>query len=315
VNRPALACLALAALALAAGPSASSTSTQLVSLGPVVVANGIASFTGTVGSSAAGLSLTANGQPVTVSANGAFAGTVNLNGASTLDLALSGPAGSDWTGFSIPLTGALVGPGGVIPPGALDQVEQAGIALAAPLVGSDGLKVSGSVADGSQLSGLSLNGADVLGQATRDHTFTVQVPGTTLGLVLAASDKNGVTESVHRQLTVDAVHADGVKIVSVRFWKRNVRRNGRLRMVVRVRDRQGRMIRGARVIVRASKRGFLAKRPHTKHTGTRGGSTLTLRVRKSALGKRLVVLTVAKTPRAKARKKSAVKLPAGRRHS
>lgn len=312
MKRPAaLTCLALlAALALAGEPSASST--QLIELGPIAFANGTATLTGTLAPRAAGLSLSANGQPVAVSQHGAFAATVNLSGASSLDLALTGPEGSEWTGFTIPLTG--VGSAGVIPAGVLDSIEQAGIALATPLVGSDGLTVSGSVADGSQLSSLSLNGADVLGQVAQDHTFKAQVPGTTLGITLAASDNKGVIQTVHRELTVDAAHANGVKIVSVRFFKQNVRRNGRVRMVVRVRDRQGRMIHGARVSVSATRRGFLAKRPHTRPTGTRGAATLTLRVRKGALGRRLVVLTVAKTPTAKARKRNATRLPA-RRHA
>jgi hypothetical protein len=304
----------LAAFALAAGSNASSASNQLIDLGPIAVANGTATFTGTLGPSAAGLSLTANGQPLAVTANGAFAGSASLDETNGLRLTLTGAEKGDSTSFYIPVAGTLGTPSGVIPAGVLDQIEQAGVNLVTPVVGDDGLTVSGSVADGSQLSSLTLNGADVLGQVAGDHTFSEHIPGTDLGITLVASSSNGASETINRQLTVSAANADGVKIVSVRFFKKNVRRNGRLRMVVSVRDRQGRMINGARVSVSATKRGFLAKRPHATSTGTRGKTTLTLRVRKNALGKRLVVLTVAKTPSAKARKKTTTQLPA-RRHA
>src|SRR5205814_2325919 len=159
---------------------------------------------------------------------------VNLNGASTLDLALSDPAGNEWTGFSIPLTGSLVGPSGVIPAGVLDDVEQAGASLVTPILGNDALPltVSGSVADAGRLSSLTLNGEDVLSRLEGDHSFAIQVPGTTTTIVLAATDRPGVVQTQGRQLTVDAANANGIRIANVRFSTKKVVRRHRLSMTV-----------------------------------------------------------------------------------
>jgi hypothetical protein len=80
-------------------------------------------------------------------------------------------------------------------------------------------------------------------------------------------------------------------------------------MIVTVRDRQGRLIRGATIRV-AAKGHKLAKRPRATRSGRKGRATVFLRLRASAYGKRIVTVTLAKTPRAKARKTSAVRVPA-----
>jgi len=300
-----------AALTLIAAPSGLPASQQLLNLGPVLLANGSATLTGSVGSGGAGLNLAVNGQPVTVDSSGSFAANVNLNGASTLDLALTDPAGNEWTGFSIPLTGSLVGPTGVIPAGVLDDVEQAGASFLTPILGNDALPltVSGSVADAGRLSSLTLNGEDVLSHITGDHSYVVQVPGTTTTITLAATDRQGVVQTQGRQLTVNAANANGIRVAKVRFSTKNVLRRHSLRMTVTTKDRLGRLVVGARISVSANKRGFLAKRPQTVRTGRHGAVTLSLRLQKTALSKRLVLLVVAKTPTAKARHKSAVALP------
>ena len=306
-------------LALGLAPSAATASTPLLDLGPVVVANGTAAIQGTVGSEAAGSTLTVNGQPVTVDQGGTFATALNLNGASTIDLTLSGVQGDQTVSYEVPLTGALLGPGGVIPPGILDSVQQAGVSLVTPIVGSDALPVTvqGSLVDGSNLSGLSVNGTDVLGLLTKDGSFTVQVPGTATSVTVVATDKQSASESrtvhIQRQASVSAANASGVRIVKVRVFKQNAVRLHRVRLVVTVTDRLGRLIRGAQVSVSSTKAGFLAKRPKTTATGRAGKATIVLRLQKGALGRRLVILTVAKTPKAKARKLSGIKLPrAGR---
>ncbi len=305
-------------LALELAPSAAPASTPLLDLGPVAVANGTAALQGTVGSEAAGSTLTANGQPVAVDQSGTFASAVNLNGASTLDLTLSGAQGDQTLSYQVPLTDALLGPGGVIPPGVLDAVQQAGVSLATPIVGSDALPVTvqGSVANGGNLSGLSVNGMDVLGRLTKDGSFTVQVPGTGMSVTVLATDKQGVSESssVHiRQASVSAANAAGVRIAKIRVFKQNAVRLHRVRLVVTVKDRLGRLIRGARVGVSSTKFGFLAKRPEVASAGRTGKATIVLRLQKGALGRRLVILTIAKTPKAKARKLSGIKLPRGSR--
>jgi hypothetical protein len=311
-TRTGLAAIVLsAALTLIAAPSGLPASQQLLNLGPVVLANGTAAVTGSVGSDGAGSSLTVNGHPVTVDSTGAFAASVNLDGASTLDLVLSDPAGGESTGFSIPVTGSLVGPNGVIPAGVLDDVEQAGASLVTPVAGDDAvpLTVTGSVADAGRLSGLTLNGEDVMSRLNSDHSFAVQVPGTTTTIALAATDKKGVVETQSRQLTVSAVNARGIRIAKVRFVTKKVVRQHLLRVTVTTTDRLGRLVVGARVSLSSTKRGFLAKRPGTVRTGGHGAVTVSLRLRKTALSRRLVLLVVAKTPTAKARHKNAVVLP------
>jgi hypothetical protein len=315
--RTGLAAVALAAaLTLIAAPSGLPASQQLLSLGPVILANGTATLAGSVGSEAAGLSLTANGHPVDVDSNGAFAANVSLDGASTLDLALSNPATNEWTGFSIPLTGSLAGSTGVIPAGALDNIEQAGVSLITPIAGDDGvpLTVTGSVADAGRLTGLTLDGEDILGQVTSDRSFTVQVPGTTTTLTLVATDKQGVVENQRRQLTVNAANAQGIRITRVHFVTKKVIRRHRLRVTVTTKDRLGRLVVGARVSLTATKRGFLVKRPSKVRTGRHGAVTLSLPLKRTALSRRLVLLVVAKTPTAKARRKSGVALPPRRSH-
>src|SRR4051794_3366572 len=82
-TRPLWALFALA-IGLAVVPYAAPASTPLLQLGPITVADGTAVLAGTVGSQAAGSTLTVNGQPLGVDASGAFAGTVDLNGAGSI---------------------------------------------------------------------------------------------------------------------------------------------------------------------------------------------------------------------------------------
>src|SRR5439155_25800990 len=117
------------ALALVLVPRATPASTPLLALGPITVANGTAVLAGTVGSQAAGVTLTVNGQTLGVDANGHFAGTVDLAGASSLELALTSPGGDEQTTYTIPLTGSLPTLGGVIPGDVLSSLDQAGVTL------------------------------------------------------------------------------------------------------------------------------------------------------------------------------------------
>ncbi|HEY6595896.1 MAG TPA: hypothetical protein VI011_17615, partial [Asanoa sp.] len=151
-------------LALVYVSAASTASTPLLQLGPITVASGTATVAGTVASDSSDSTLTINGQPVGLDAAGAFVANVPLNGASTLSLALRQGGTAQQTTFEVPLTGNLLGPGGVIPAGVLDSLEQAGISLLAPTgTGNDPLTVTGGVLDHGNLSSLTVNGKDVLG--------------------------------------------------------------------------------------------------------------------------------------------------------
>jgi hypothetical protein len=303
-------------IALAVVPGARPASTPLLQLGPITVADGTALLSGTVGSQASSSTLTVNGRPLGVDANGAFAGSVDLNGAGSIALALSGPAGRQQTVFTIPLT--LAGVGGVIPTGVLDSLQQAGVSLLTPVVG-DGrnpLTIAGSVLDKNQLAGLTANGKDILG-ALSGGSFSAQLPGTTKVVTITATDTHGTSETIvsgiaQKQLTAGttvAASAVGIRIVKVRFFKQNARRKHLVRMVITVKDRRGLLIKGAKISVRSTKAGRLSHRPKMHTSGRKGRATFTLRLRNTAFGKRLIVVTVAKTPKAKATKKSAVSLP------
>jgi hypothetical protein len=305
------------AIALAVVPYAEPASTPLLQLGPITVADGSAVLAGTVGSQAAGSTLTVNGHPLGVDASGSFAGTVDLNGAGSIALALSDPAGQQQTVFTIPLT--LAGLDGVIPKGVLDSVQQAGLSLLRPIVGNGGdpLTIAGSVLDKSQIAALTANGKDILGALGSNGSFAVQVPGTTKVVTVTATDTHGTSETFvsgisRRQFgagTTVAAGAMGIRIVKVRFYKQNALRKHSVRMVVTVKDRRGLLIKGAKISVRSTKAGRLSHRPKMQLSGRKGQATFTLRLRKAAFGKRLIVITVAKTPRAKATKKSSVSVP------
>ena len=296
------------ALALAFALAAKSSSAPPLQLGPIIVADGTATVNGNVGGYSSGETLTVNGQPVGLDAAGHFATTVNLSGASSLDFGLSGAAGNQSVDFNVPL-GTLVGSTGVIPPGVLDDLNQAGVSLLQPVTDGGSLVVKGGVLDQGQLSSLTLNGKDVLSQLTTDHTFTVTIPGTTKTITLQAIDKRGNSETIQAQDSVSASRALGVRIVKISYLKGNVSRHHRLKMVITVKDRRGLLIRGARIIVSSKKAGRLARRPLATRTGAKGKATVGLRLRQAALGKRLSVVVVAKTPHAMARKSSSVKLP------
>ena len=117
------ACVVLGALAtsLALVPGAHPGSLpQLLTLGPITSVNGTAILSGTVGGATGG-QITVNGQSLGLDAAGHFAGVVNLDGASTIDLTVGNSTGQ-LVDFHVPL--ALAGPGGIIPANVLDAVEQ-----------------------------------------------------------------------------------------------------------------------------------------------------------------------------------------------
>jgi hypothetical protein len=293
-------------------PAASTASQPLVTLGTITVANGTAAVTGTLGSQAAGSTVTVNGQPLAVNTSGTFAGTANLNGAQSIDLGISNPATGVGTNFQIPVQGQSVISGSVI-----DQVTQAGLSLVQPTATPGRpVTVRGSVADGSGLAALEVNGVDALGQAQQGGSFTVELPGNTGEVQVKASGVNGTSEVINAPVfrpfstsTVSARDAVGLRIAKIGYIRKGVLRSHRIRMIVTVRDRRGRLIRGATIRVTA-KAYKLARRPRATHSGSKGRATIPLRVSSSAYGKRLVTVTVAKTPHAKARKQSAVRVPA-----
>jgi hypothetical protein len=309
------------ALALAVVPRATPAPTPLLDLGPITVANDTAVLTGTVGSQAAGSTLTVNGQPLAVDASGHFAGTVSVAGAGSLELVLTSPAGETRTQFTIPLSESLLSVGGVIPGDVLDSLLRAGVTLLKPLGGGNvPLTVAGSVLDKRRLAGLTINGIDVLGVLGQGGAFSLKLAGTTRTISVTATDTHGVSQTTvtRSPLTlgrVSAANAVGVRITGIRYVTRGVLRTHRVRMIVTVTDSRGVPIQGAKISVRGTKARPLARRPQVAISGPKGRATVTLLLRRAALGKRLVTITVAKTPSATARKTTSVRIPRARSRS
>jgi hypothetical protein len=313
-----LSLVAVLALALAIVPSAAPAPRPLLQLGPIVIANGTAGIAGTVSTSGARTVVTVNGHRLGLDVSGAFHGVVPLNGATVLAIAITELGGKQQTQYTIPLTGVLLGVGGVIPGNVLDSLEQAGISLLAPVRSASGgpLTVSGVVLDPSQLVTLTVNGVNILGALQPNGTFSVQLPGTTTVVTVAATDAKGNTQKQTMPAllppssnTVAASQAVGVRIAKVRFVKAGSLRTHRLRMIVTVKDRRGRLVRGAKIRVRSTRSRRLVRQPLTKLSGRRGKATFALRLRATAYGKRLVLVTVARTPTAKASRRSVVRVP------
>ena len=315
----ALAAAACILLALAGAHSApADVVLPSVTLGPTTVLNGVATVSGTVTSpSPASAELTINGQPLGVNAAGQFTGVASLNGQSALSLAIRNPATGDVSTVTIPLTANLVGPGGVVSPEALAAIEQAALSIVKPVGGfvsvGDPISVSGSLGNGEQLAGLSVNGADGLSTLRPDGTFAVPVPGTTREISVLMTDKQGVSLETRYPVSqlayVSAANAVGVRIASIRYFAKHVRTTKRLRMIVTIKDRRGVLVHGASVTVRSTRTGRIVGRAKLKRTNKKGQVGFVLRLRRAAFGKRVVFVTTAKTPKAKAAKRTSVRLP------
>jgi hypothetical protein len=109
--------------------------------------------------------------------------------------------------------------------------------------------------------------------------------------------------------SVSAAGALGVRIAKIRYITKNVRRTKRLRIVVTIKDRRGLLVRKATVSVRSKFARRIFRNPRAKKTNKVGQAAFLLRARNRAFGKRLVMVTVAKTPTAKASKASSVRIP------
>jgi hypothetical protein len=321
---------AVAALALLAFTTPSAEPGEILSpavtLGPITVANGLVTISGNIGVPNTNVDLAINGQPLSIDAAGNFSGVINLDGVSRLTLTLRSAAG-EVTSVTIPLNTNIVGPGGVIGPDILDALKKAAVSILKPLEGFKiqdqlPLKIEGSVADKDSLASLTINGQDVLGLLGTDRVFTILLPGTTKEVSVTATDKQGVSQTSTVPVlqassmfttplgrSVAATGALGVRIAKIRYITKNVRRTKRMRMVVTVKDRRGLLVRGATVSVRSKYARRIARNPRAKKTNRVGAAAFLLRATNRTFGKRLVMVTVAKTPTAKASKASSVRIP------
>jgi hypothetical protein len=311
-----LAVLASLAVALA-GPTAAGAENVApqIKLGPTTILNGIAVISGTVSDPSAAAQLTVNGRPLDMTAGGAFAGIVNLNGQSVLSLSLRDPDSGASSTVTIPLNTDLVGLGGVLSPEALAALRQAAVTILEPtegFVSVDGepIEIRGGVGNGDTLSGLSVNGVDALSTLKPDGGFVVPVPGTTREIRVLMTDKQNVAlETRYATRSVSATDADGVTIAKVRYFAKSIKKTKRLRIVVTVRDRRNLLIHDAVVTLRSKRTDRILGRAFVKSTNLNGKVTFVVRVRRAAFGKRTAFVATAKTPSAKVTKRTAVRLP------
>jgi hypothetical protein len=132
-------------VALLTAAAAAANGVQPVTVGPVIVADA---------------TVTVNGQPASVEADGTIVANVDLTGQSTLTIAATDPATGQTTTTTIPVS--LIGPGGIIPASVLDDLKNAVVTVSVPPGGFAALpgtpvQVSGSVADKGTLAGLTVN--------------------------------------------------------------------------------------------------------------------------------------------------------------
>jgi hypothetical protein len=316
----------LAAAALVLAPSGrAQVLTPAVALGPVTVLNGVATVTGTLNPlTPVGSKITINGQPVGVKADGTFAANIDVTGQSALELQVTNPLTGDRSTVSIPLTG-ITGPGGVVPPNVVTGIERALVTILEPLggfVSLDGqpIRVEGSVGNRDQLAGLTVNGIDALGALDPAGGFSILVPGTSSGVTVVATSPQGAsstttypvsqaTSTAPTVRSVSAAQAAGLRVASVRYIAKGFRKTKRLKLVVTVKDRLGRVVRGASVQVRGATAKGLKRKTKLKKTGKLGRVSFLVYPRARMFGKRLFTVTHAKTPTAKALRKTSVRVP------
>jgi len=306
-------------LAFAAQSAPAEVIGPAVVLGPTTVVNGVAIVSGSVGVTNSNAAVTINGRSMDVDAVGHFAGVVDLGGQSSLTIGVVNPVTGKESTTTIPLTTDIVGPGGVISPTVLDNLERAAVELVEPVGGfvTDGLPITvgGNVGDPDSLSSLTVNGEDVLGSLDSDRSFSIQVPGTLKEIHLSATDRQGAIQtfsvpvSTAAGRTVSASAAVGLRIAKVRYIVKNVNRTKRLRMIVTIKDSRGLLVRGASVRVRSARAMRLVGNPRVKKTNKVGQAAFLLRAHNLAFGKRLMMITLAQTPKAKAKASSSVRLP------
>lgn len=316
------------AVMLLTAAAATADTVQPVTVGPVIVADGTVTAMGSGGGSLQNATVTVNGQPASIQADGRIVANVDLTGQSTLTIAATDRATGQTTTTTIPVS--LVGPGGIIPASVLDDLKNAGVTVNVPPGGFAALpgtpvQVSGSVADKGTLAALTVNGADAMSLLRPDGTFAVSVPGTDKTIVVTATDKEGAAESTGFRITpligsatatgtsVAANAADGVRIVKVGYATKGVKAHKRIRVTLTVQDKQGRFILGAKVGIRAAKfqRRLVVHTPTAKLTNKSGKVTFTLRLRavRFTHKRKLHTVATAATPTAKTTRSTSIRLP------
>ena len=155
------------------GASSGQAAQPLISLGPVVVANGVASITGVVNANVGVdvnvnlnpvVQVTVNAQPVSIAIGGQFSASVNVKATAAIRVQALDRSNGETNSITIPVSAI---PAGGTPSDALAQLDADVVTMMVPTGGFttvDGVAIDATVHVGSidGIARLRLNGADLL---------------------------------------------------------------------------------------------------------------------------------------------------------
>ena len=217
---------------------------------------------------------------------------------------------------------------------ALDVLAGAGTTVVVPPGGFavlDGTMPAVTVraADPGRLASLTVNGREILALVRRDGSATVVPPrNSEETIVVTATESRGVSQTstfATRRLSstiktlagisVSAEGAMGVKLVALRLDRRRLRTERFVRLALRVEDRRGYLVRGARVRLQGLPRRSLAGAAvRWEVTDLLGRAELGLTLRhgafRTAASRRVAFVVRVTTPRATAIRRVPLVLPA-----
>lgn len=171
-----------------------------LTLGPTTVHDGKAVVSGTVGTMGSGVELRINGRRAAIDGDGRFAAEVAVPRWSTLRLALNDPLRRRTTTTTVPLASNVVSPRGLISPGVLWAIEEAGVMVLEPpggfeVVDGRPLRVDVSVRNPGHLARLVVNGIDMLDRMGPGNGFTARLRGTSRKVSITVTDLVGVSQT------------------------------------------------------------------------------------------------------------------------
>jgi hypothetical protein len=170
----------------------------VIALGPTTVRDGTAEVSGTVGAIGPRVELTINGRRAAIDGEGRFAAQVKAKNA--LRLALSDRPSGRVTTTTVPLASNVVSPRGLISPGVLWAVEEAGVMVLEPpggfeVVDGRPVRIDGSVRNPGHLAALAVNGIDMLDRMGPGNGFTARLRGTSETVSITVTDLQGVSQT------------------------------------------------------------------------------------------------------------------------
>ncbi|HYM63240.1 MAG TPA: hypothetical protein VES61_01035 [Gaiellaceae bacterium] len=296
--------VAALATCLAVAAPAARAADPIVAFGPVTVANDTAKLSGNVGLSPATVAdLMINGQPVGIGTDGRFTANVDLHGKAAVAVSFRNPVTGQVTNLSVPIA------------------DLAGLNLPRLPNTIDGGPVTfaGQVLNRDQLVGLKVNGVDVLDLVQPDGSLLVPLAEATKTITTVLTDRNGnTTTNTFRVLelsttplgtAISARTATGIRVSSMKYFKKGSQRTHQVKLKVVVRDQNGYLVRGLKVRTQSVPGGKLRAGKYTLRTGKAGRATFSLKPKARVFGKRLTMKASASNQLSKAQMKKSTRLP------